>query len=216
MMKSTISKETYEAIYRLLDRVNPVDFDCGTLCGAACCTCTYEPEDIDFHAEGDENADSYMGLYLLPGEEQVYNMDPDAAETDCDWVDWGYLQAEEYEFPESWTGKVCFIQCKTAPICRREKRPIQCRTFPLAPHIDEDGFFHMILHCDELPYACPLLTRNVLCSGGDENDFALNEDFIQATYTAWKHLLRDTLIFDLVEMDSEIREEEGREIIVVR
>ena len=57
MVKSTISKTTYEAIYRLLDRVSPVDYDCGTLCGGACCTCTYEPDDIEFTAEGDENAD---------------------------------------------------------------------------------------------------------------------------------------------------------------
>ena len=42
-MKSTITKTTYQAIYRLLDRVSPVDFDCGILCGAACCLCDYEP-----------------------------------------------------------------------------------------------------------------------------------------------------------------------------
>ena len=68
-MKSTITKTTYQAIYRLLDRVSPVDFDCGILCGAACCLCDYIPEDIPYTADGDENADSYMGLMLLPGEE---------------------------------------------------------------------------------------------------------------------------------------------------
>ena len=41
-MKSTIRKNTYKAIYRLLDRVSPVDYDCGTLCGAACCTCGHD------------------------------------------------------------------------------------------------------------------------------------------------------------------------------
>ena len=34
----------------------------------------------------------------------------------------------------------------------------------------------------------------------------LNPDFIKATYTVWKHLLRDPLIFDLVEMDSRLRQ----------
>ena len=221
-MKSTISKTTYEAIYRLLDRVSPVDFDCGTLCGGACCTCTYEPDDIEFTAEGDENADEYMGLYLLPGEEQVFEMDPDAFDTDCDWLDWGTIEAEDYEFPDSWHGKVCFMQCKTPPVCRRHKRPIQCRTFPLAPHIGEDGVFHLILHCDELPYDCPLISRNVLtCDDIEDVDFepiTLNEDFIQATYTAWTRLVQDPLIFDLVEMDSEIRLEEfdADEIVIVR
>lgn len=213
-MESKISKRTYESIYRLLDRVSPVDFDCGTLCGAACCTCTFEPDDIEFHAEGDENADHYMGLYLLPGEEQVFVTDPDAEDTDCDWIEWGCLMAEEYAFPDSWSGKVNFIQCRTAPICRRHKRPLQCRTFPLAPHIDEDGVFHMILYCDELPYDCPLLSRNVLkCEDGD---IVLNEDFVQATYTAWRRILEDSLILDLVEMDSDHRIEDGSEIIVVK
>jgi hypothetical protein len=40
----------------------------------------------------------------------------------------------------------------------------------------------------------------------------LNPDFVQATYTVWKHLIRDPLIFDLVEMDSETREFYGDEI----
>lgn len=209
-MDTIISKRTYQAIYRLLDMVSPVDFDCGTLCGAACCVCAYEPDDVDFHAEGDENADNYMGLYLLPGEDQIFDMDPSSKDTDCDWIDWGYLQAEDYEFPESWTGKVCFIQCRTAPVCRRKKRPIQCRTFPLAPHIDENGIFNMILHCDELPYECPLVT------GYKDGSIALEERFIQATYTAWKHLLMDPRIYDLVEMDSELRVENGCDIIIIK
>ena len=47
---------------------------------------------------------------------------------------------------EQWQGRVYFIQCKTAPYCPRKSRPIQCRTFPLAPHIDENGMFHMIMN----------------------------------------------------------------------
>ena len=34
----------------------------------------------------------------------------------------------------------------------------------------------------------------------------------EATQTVWKHLIRDPLIFDLVEMDSETREFYGDEI----
>ena len=199
MIESTIDKITYRAIYRLLDTVSPVDYDCGRLCGAACCTSTYEPDDIDFSADGDENADSYMGLYLLPGEEQVFD------ETDDSWIDWGFLTAEDYEFPESWSGKVPFIQCRTAPVCRRERRPIQCRTFPLAPHIDEDGMFCMIIHADELPYSCPLIDSKI----------ELNGKFIKATYTCWKHLIRDPKILDLVLLDSEMRIEEGTPIVSV-
>ena len=38
-MKSTIKKRTWKSIYRLLDRVSPIDGDCGRLCGSVCCTC---------------------------------------------------------------------------------------------------------------------------------------------------------------------------------
>ena len=144
-MKSTITKTTYRAIYKLLDLVSPVDFDCGILCGAACCLCDYEPEDIEYTAAGDENADKYMGLMLLPGEEKVFD------DSDDEWISWGSLLAEDYDYPESWHGRVPFIQCRTAPLCKRNKRPIQCRTFPLSPHIDEDGIFHIIVCVKQVP-----------------------------------------------------------------
>ncbi|MDO4176429.1 MAG: hypothetical protein Q4D99_02975 [Bacillota bacterium] len=194
-MKSTISKRTYKAIYRLLDRVSPIEGDCGCLCGAACCTCSYEPEDLEFTADGDENADNYMGIYLLPGEEKIHD------QKDSDWIEWGFIRAEDYEFPDSWHGKVGFIQCKHAPQCPRKSRPIQCRTFPLAPYFDENGVFHVIMNVDDLPYICPLI----------EDDIELTDRFVQATYTAWKHLIRDPLIADLVMMDSDfINEDEAK------
>ena len=206
----TLDKKTYEEIYEMLDSVDPVNFDCGILCGGICCTCNYEPDE-EFRMESDENADNYMGLYLLPGEESIYEMDPSAPDNDCDWIDWGYLTAEDYEFPESWHGKVSFIQCKTAPHCKRKKRPVQCRTFPLAPHIDENGVFSMILNQDNLPYECPLIARNSLLGG----DITLNEDFVQKTHEAWQKLLQDPLILDLVELDSETRMEEDWDVVVV-
>ena len=74
-MKSSIKKDTFNRIYRLLDQVSPVDYDCGELCGAACCTC----QDPD------------MGIYLLPGEEKMFTRDED-------WLSWGWCMAEDYEF----------------------------------------------------------------------------------------------------------------------
>lgn len=55
----------------------------------------------------------------------------------------------------------------------------------------------LINNDEELPYICPLIDKNL----------KLNKDFIKATYTAWAHLLHDPLIFDLVEMDSQLRRE---------
>ena len=61
----------------------------------------------------------------------------------------------------------------------------------------------MIICADELPYECPLIT-----------DFVrLNDDFIKATYTCWKHLLRDSKILDLVMMDSEDRTYEEKPLV---
>lgn len=174
-MRSTIRKRTYQAIYRLLDRVSPIDSDCGLLCGAACCMGSATDDDA--------------GIYLLPGEEKLHSKHDD-------WIDWAEDRAEDYEFPDSWTGKVFFINCKTPPHCPREKRPIQCRTFPLTPHLDENDELCLIYNDLDLPYACPLIYEAI----------PLNDDFVRATLTVWRHLIRDPLIYDLVKMDSLERE----------
>ena len=50
---------------------------------------------------------------------------------------------------------------------------------------------------EELPYSCPLI----------EDEIPLNDNFVKATYTVWSHLIRDPLIYDLVDMDSRARDE---------
>lgn len=181
-MKTAIKKRTFKAIYRLLDKVSPVSGDCGKLCGAACCTCQ-EPD---------------MGIYLLPGEEKVFSRKEN-------WLSWNFNMAEDYEFPESWHGKVYFLQCTSAPFCDRKNRPLQCRTFPLAPHLDENGNLCMIYHSGDLPYRCPLIGEKM----------PLNKSFLKATYTAWLHLLREPLIYDLIEMDSRYRIEDKEPIRIL-
>ena len=175
MIKGSIKASTYRAIYRLLDRVSPIDGDCGLLCNAACCT---SGSSLD------------MGIYLLPGEEKIHSKNDD-------WLTWTVDDAEDYEFPESWKGKVYFVKCKTPPKCPREKRPIQCRTFPLTPHITEDGELYLFYSDVDTPYRCPLIDEEV----------ELQERFVQATYTVWKHLIEDPYIYDLVRQDSKQRED---------
>lgn len=55
---------------------------------------------------------------------------------------------------------------------------------------------HSLKNDEELPYECPLI----------RDDIHLSEAFVKATYTVWSHLLRDPLIYDLVEMDSAARD----------
>lgn len=177
-MKSTIRKSTYKAIYRLLDRVSPVDYDCGALCNCACCT-SEETED------GTE-----MGIYLLPGEEKLFSGDED-------WLSFSIEDCADYDFPDSWFGKIYFVSCKNPPNCPRKLRPLQCRFFPILPHFTEEGELILIENDVELPYNCPLISKSM----------DLNDSFLKANYTVWKHLIKDPLIFDLVEWDSEVREE---------
>lgn len=196
MIKSSIKKRTYQAIYRLLNRVSPLDSDCGKLCGAACCTAEKEAVSPNLDADAtctdyiESGQDSEMGIYLLPGEDKVHDKKDS-------WLTWSAEDTEDYDFPESWKGKVYFVQCKGPSKCKREIRPMQCRTFPLTPHIDEASELTLVYNDIELPYRCPLI----------DEEMPLNESFVQATFTVWKHLIRDPLIYDLVKMDSEMRED---------
>lgn len=171
MLKSTILKSTYEEIYRRWDEHTPVPFDCGKICGAACCV-----------TDGGQT----MGIYLLPGEEKVHDKKDS-------WLTWSMDKAQDYDFPEAWRGKVPFVACQGPAHCKREKRPIQCRTFPLRPYLTREDELIMIYDEEALPYACPLI----------ENEVALDEGFIRVCYENWRILISDPLIRDIVKMDSE-------------
>jgi hypothetical protein len=179
-MKSTIRKNTYKAIYRLLDRVTPLQTDCGLLCDAACCKST----------EAD------MGIYLFPGEEKLFTRKED-------WLKWESEHAEDYDFPDSWHGRIYFVRCTSAPNCPREKRPLQCRFFPLAPHLTKDGHLILIHFVSDLPYSCPLIS----------NKTDLDPAFVQAVYTVWKRLIQDPLIYDLIQYDSVTRNDAAMTVI---
>ena len=164
----------WRAIYRLLDKVQTEVFDCGTLCGSACCMAGSTG-----HDESRE-----MGIYLFPGEELLLN-EPDY---DSSWMEVEIISPKENSFPPSWTGPVYFLKCLNPPRCPRRWRPLQCRTFPLKPVIDENGVLEMIWNDDDLPYKCPLI----------EGSWPVHDDFYRATYTVWKHLAADERIFDLL------------------
>ncbi|MDS1030463.1 hypothetical protein RDV78_08210 [Bacillota bacterium LX-D] len=169
-MKSIINKNTYKKIYALLEDVTPLSSDCGNLCGKLCCT----------------SSDQDLGMYLLPGEEQMFTQRED-------WLIWDKQNAADYDFPNSWRGTVYFVRCTKG--CPRDKRPLQCRTFPLAPHLQNGGQLLLIREPFDLPYLCPLITEKV----------ALESPFIAGVYAAWLELIKDPLIYDLVQYDSQQR-----------
>ncbi|MBC7342350.1 MAG: hypothetical protein H5U02_07850 [Clostridia bacterium] len=165
------SSSDYEHIYRLLDHVTPLDYDCGILCGKACCNPAYPG----------------TGIYLLPNEDSMFSRHED-------WLEWEEHQAAQYDFPPSWTGRVLFVRC-TRP-CHREQRPIQCRTFPLAPHLLHGQKLVLIKEVLSLPYQCPILKQ----------DIPLSPNFAPALYEAWSLLNQTRLIHDLLVYDSRKRE----------
>ena len=135
-------------------------------------------------------------MYLLPGEEKIHSKENR-------WLSWESHSTEEYAFPPSWQGNVYFVNCRGPENCLRRLRPLQCRSFPLKPVLlkaetkppaglvcrDEDSELGLIYHERNLPYCCPLI----------EASARLDPAFIRATYTVWKHLIRDPLIYDLVK-----------------
>ncbi len=163
-----LSVDRYRTIYEMLDKVSPLSYDCGRLCNGICCS------DESF-------TDEEPCIYLLPGERE-------------------YLLSEgcessiireprrEHDLPKSWGKYVYLFRCDGTELCDRAVRPIQCRTFPLEPHIDENGNLEMIYASQQLPYSCPII----------RDGMALSDDFRRVTYEAWKLLTEDDAIRDLI------------------
>ena len=165
----------YKAIYEMLDTVSPVEGDCGRLCGSICC-------------REDPSSREKLYIYLLPGEKEYLK------EAGCP-LKIEKESIKEHYLPKSWGEYVYLADCAGPQECPRQLRPIQCRTFPLAPHFAKKGKLRLI-YCDEsLPYECPLIAGKM----------QLSDDFVRTTYKAWELLIEDERIRDLVKLDSHNR-----------
>lgn len=150
----------------ILANETPLAFDCGTLCGHLCCT--------DFAPN--------VGVYLIPGELTFFDGDED-------WATWQFHRTRDYEFAPSWNKhrSVPFLRC--TKLCEREKRPFECRTYPLVPFLHEDGALEMRYS----PWAqgvCPLTERYRL----DQ----LRPEFVASAKRAWEVLMQDPEMLDHV------------------
>ena len=125
----------YEKIYELLDKATPVPFDCGKICGAACCQ---QNEELD------------MVIILMPGEERMINRKED-------WLHITEEDRKDYDLPESWGDRVMIARCDGPENCRRVERPIQCRIFPMMAVVDSDGEVEIVENDFALPYICPII-----------------------------------------------------------
>lgn len=174
LVPSTLSKQDFEKVYALLD-VTPLEFDCGTLCGKLCCR-EYEPG---------------VGMYLLPGEEQMFSMEEP-------WLRWAFVKAGEHDFPPDWKDDVAFIMCNSD--CPRDKRPVQCRTFPLMPYLTPEGEIQVKLDALSGILICPLVKQ--------PHTYPLKPEFYTAVLSAWRILIRDPLIRSDVWRQSRLLDQE--------
>ncbi len=172
----TLSKEDFERAYSLLD-VPPLHFDCGVLCGSLCCQ-EYEPG---------------VGMYLLPGEHQMFTLE----ET---WLKWKSVDAQKHNFPSDWKGNVPFVTCNAT--CPRDKRPMQCRTFPLMPYLT---------HEDELQVKLDALSGVLICPMIKEPDkYPARVEFYHAALSAWTIMIKDPLIrSDVWHLSRQLDEDES-------
>lgn len=160
LVKSLLQEDDFQRVYALLD-TPAMEGDCGILCGKICCQ-EYEPG---------------VGTYLLPGEECMFAGDEP-------WLTWHYHRAKTHDFPLEWKGLVLFAMCQGT--CPRDRRPIQCRTFPLTPYLDEQGNLDMRLDILTGSLICPLVRH--------PEEHPLRPEFVKNAKEAWSILVRDPLV----------------------
>lgn len=152
-------KEVFEKAYQLMNEPI-ISGNCGELCGYHCC----RPSD---------EAEEKLGMYLLP-------------------LEYEYMQSEVvrdfeihtsrlYEMPPK-IKKLYYIHCHQDEGCLRDYRPIQCRTYPFEPHL-ENGVFSLVIEKDQL-HACPLL----------EGFSSWRQEFIDGVYDGWLELIKAPII----------------------
>ncbi len=169
-------KEIYEKAYEYMSE-NVIDGNCGDLCKCHCC----RPP-----GSGEED----MGIYFLPfeyEEMQELNQTIDHTKTEVH-------TSEEYEFTET-VPFLFYGFCNGVDNCNRDLRPIQCRSYPLAPYI-EDNMLYLIID-EQQEHDCPLIK--------DFNSWRLT--FIQGIYKGWEELLKIDQVKALIEADSIERKE---------
>ena len=111
-------KEIFLKSYEYMD-VDLIDGDCGKLCGYHCCRSRHENGKV-------------LGIYFLPFEYE--NMQKGKG-----LIDESHLEIHTkiaYNLPVG-IKKLYYGYCKDNKNCIRDIRPIQCRTFPFVPHLEE-------------------------------------------------------------------------------
>lgn len=152
----------YLQLYRLFDEITPIKADCGKLCNNSCC-------------KGEDS-----GMYLFPGEENVYDLLNPA---------WASIEQSDLTYTfNNRENEVPIIFCSGK--CDRYQRPLACRIFPLTPYINKDGKLEIIIDPRGKPI-CPLAKSLYL----DEFDYS----FLKNVQRAFNLLSKNKRVYKFLE-----------------
>jgi hypothetical protein len=160
----------FEKAYDLMDETI-IAGNCGECCGYHCC------RRID-------DKGKRLGMYRLPLEYEYMQ---------CEVVtDYHLHNQNHYTMPPK-IKKMYYIYCHLAHGCLRDYRPIQCRTYPFEPHL-ENGAFSLVIEKEQL-HDCLLI----------EHRSAWRQAFIDGVYNGWLELMKIPIISYHIEYFSKER-----------
>ncbi len=149
----------FKKAYTLMDEA-VIDGNCGESCDYHCCR--------RFDDDGKR-----LGMYLLP-------------------LEYEYMQAKVATNYELHTHKLYnlppkikksyYIYCHLESGCLRDYRPIQCRTYPFEPHL-ENGALSLVIEKEQI-HDCPLITHRS----------EWRQAFIDGVYNGWLELIKIPII----------------------
>lgn len=175
-------RKDYQAIfkkaYALMDEAI-IAGNCGESCGYHCCR------------RRDDDG-KRLGMYLLPLEYEY--MQATVA------TDYELHSQKHYKMPPK-IKKMYYIYCHLESGCLRDHRPIQCRTYPFEPHL-ENGVFSLVIEKEQI-HGCPLITRRS----------EWRPAFIDGIYNGWLELLKIPIITYHIDYFSKERSAAGNIMI---
>lgn len=175
-MKTRISENKLRRFYRLLS-IPMIDFDCGKLCAPknggipVCC----ENEDV---------------VPILFHEEYKYH-----SRNGRFWKRMPPVNKEIKKFIDESEDYYIFSKCPGPAGCKRSKRSLNCRTFPLEPHVAKEGEVIGLAYAEARDVNCPLI-------GKPKKIF--NSLYIQNTIKFWQEM------FECYPEEKEMYIEESR------
>ena len=160
----------FKKAYHLMDEAI-IAGNCGELCGYHCC----RRIDVD---------GKRLGMYLLPLEYEYMQREVVA--------DYDLHRHQDYNMPPK-IKKYYYIYCHLTEGCLRDHRPIQCRTYPFEPHL-ENGAFSLVIEKEQI-HGCVMIRRRS----------EWRQVFIDGVYNGWLELLKIPIIKYHIEYFSKER-----------